>query len=209
MAELKIEVAAAGDVHGVVRSLRQLREEGAHLLFAFQVELLALKAHAAGLVHGPAHLYAHEHVLVVGVLFLYVVGVVGEGQGYARLPVEADEALGGLFLLPEPVVLYLQIKVLRAEEPAQLQGLGLGGVVVAVYYELGYGPGQAAGEADEALAVLMEQLPVYPGLYVKALGKGGGDQIAQVAVARLVLAQEYEVGVVVVQAVLLLVHAPG
>ena len=115
VAELKIEIAALGNVHGVVRRFRQLREQGAHLLLALEVQLLALKAHPGRVVHGFAHLDAHQHILVVGVVLLHIVGVVGEGQGDAGLPVEADQALGGLLLLPQAVVLDLQIEVAGAE----------------------------------------------------------------------------------------------
>ena len=90
VAELKIKIAALGNVHGVVRRFRQLREQGAHLLLALEVQLLALKAHPGRVVHGLAHLDAHQHILVIGVLFFDIVGVVGEGQGDASLPVKPD-----------------------------------------------------------------------------------------------------------------------
>ena len=55
----------------------------------------------------------------------------------------------------------------------------------------------------------MEQLPVDTGLDVKALGEAAGHQIAQVPIALLVPAQQDQVGVVVVRAVLLLEAAAG
>ena len=178
VAELKIEVAAPGDVHGVVRRFRQLREQGAHLLLALEVQLLALKAHPGRVVHGFAHLDAHQHILIIGVLFFDVVGVVGKGQGDTRLPVKADQALGGLLLLPQAVVLNLQIEVAGAEKLPQLQGLGPGLLVSVSDQQLGDGSCHAAGEADQPLAMLVQQGPVNAGLDIKALGKGGGHQVA-------------------------------
>ena len=185
-----------------------LREEGAHLLLALQIELLALEAHAVLLVHGLARLDAHEHVLVIGVAFLQIVGVVGQHQGDARLPVKAVVAVGRQTLLPDAVVLDLQIKVL-AEELAQPQGPLLRAGVVVVDQLLLDLAGETAGEADEALGVLLQQRPVDAGLDVKAVGEGHGDQIAQIAVALLVFAQQNQMGIVVVPAVLAVGHIPG
>ena len=59
-------------------------------------------------------------------------------------------------------------------------------------------PGQAGGEGDDALVVLLQQLPVHAGLAVKALGEAPADQGGEVAVARLVPAEQDEmIGAVV------------
>ena len=54
--------------------------------------------------------------------------------------------------------------------------------------------------------MLVQYRPVYARLNIEALGKAGGDEIAEVAVARLILAQEDQVRIVVVNAVLLIAH---
>ena len=51
--------------------------------------------------------------------------------------------------------------------------------------------------------MLMQQRPVDAGLEIKALGEGHADEITEVAVAGLIFAQEDQVGVGVVDAVLL------
>ena len=204
VAELEVEMAALGDLHRVVGGLGILREKGAHLLFVLEIELLGLEAHAVRLVHGLARLDAHEHVLVIGVLLLSVVGVVGDGQGDAQLFREADQPLGGLPFLPDAVVLDLQVEVLRAEKGLQVQGAGLRSLIVVVDQGLWDLPGETAGETDEPLAVPMQQLPVDAGADIEALGEARGHEVAQVVIARLVFAQEDQMGVVVVDAVVLL-----
>ena len=82
--------------------------------------------------------------------------VVRHGEGYARLVVYAQYARGGGLLVADAVALYLEVEVL-AEDPAQLEGPRLRGLVLAVHYLLRYVAREAAGEADEALRVLAQQ----------------------------------------------------
>ena len=84
-AELEVHIAQPGDFGGVFDGLRAVGEQGGHLRLALDVELPGLKAHAARVVQGLAHLDAHEHVLHLGVLPAQVVGVVGGDEGDARL----------------------------------------------------------------------------------------------------------------------------
>ena len=206
-AELEVEAALGGDLGGVVRGGLLAGEERAHLLLALEVELLGVKAHALRVVHGLAGLDAHEDVLVIGVLAVYIVRVVGDGEGDAGLLVDADDAAGGGVLVGYAVALYLEVEVL-AEGVPQLQRAALGLVIAAGDYLLRDVARKAAGEADQALRVLIEQRPVYARLDVEALYKAHGDEVAEVAVARLVLAEQNEVSVLGVHAVLA-VRAPA
>ena len=52
---------------------------------------------------------------------------------------------------------------------------------------------KAGRKGDEPLVVLSEELFIDPGLVVKALGEGGGYQLAQVVVADQVFGQEDQV----------------
>ena len=203
VAELEIVAAARGDLRGVVRGLGVFGEERAHLLLALEVELLRLEAHAVGLLEGLAGLDAQQHVLR-GVGFLDIVRVVGEREGDAGVTVEADELARGALLLLDAVILDLEIEVLLAEGLPQHEGALFGALVFVVDQRLRDLAREAAGQADQPLGVLGEELPVDAGPDVKALDEALGDQIAEVAVAGLVAAEEDEVGVVVVQAVLLL-----
>ena len=210
VAELKVEIALFGalfgDLHRVVRGLLPVGVERAHLLLVLEEELLRLELHAHGVVDGAAHLDAHEHVLVIGVAALDVVRVVGQHERDARLAADAVAAAGGHALLADAVVLDLEIEVL-AEDLAQPQRALLRAGVVVVDELLLDLARETAREADEALGMLFEHGPVDARLDVKALGEGHRHEIAEVAVARLVLAQQNQVGIVVVAAVLLVRHA--
>ena len=200
VAKLKIVGAALGDPDRVVRRLGVVREKRAHLLLVLEIKLLCLKAHAVFLVHSFARLDAHQHVLVLRVLFFQVVRVIGQGQGDARLFAQADEPPGRLGLLGDAVVLDLQIEVLFPEKPPQIQRPGLRGLVIAVDQRLRDLARETAGEANEPLRVLVQQRPVDPGADVIALGEAGAHQIAEVPVAGLVAAEQDQMGVFVLRA---------
>ena len=127
--------------------------------------------------------------------------VVRQHQRDARLAVETEVGVGRHALLADAVVLDLQIKVL-AEELAQPKGPLLRALVVVVDQLLLDLAGETAGETHEPLCVLRKQRPVDAGLDVKAFGEGHRDEIAQVAIARFVLAQQYQMRIVVVPPVL-------
>ena len=128
-------------------------------------------------------------------------GVVCKGEGDAGLLRQADQAPGGALFLGDAVVLNFEEKVLRPEKLPQLERLGLRALVIVTDQHLGDGPGETAGEADKALGMLMQQRPVDAGLDIEALGKGGRNHIAEVAVARLVAAQKDQMGILVIHAV--------
>ena len=208
VAELEVVPAAVRDLRRHVRGGGLLREEGAHLLLALEVELLGLELHPVRIVHGLARLDAHEHVLAVGVLFIYIMRIVGEHQRDAGVPGETAQAHGGFPLLGDAVVLDLQIEVLPEQLP-QLQGLGLRVLIFVVDQPPGDIPRQASGQADQPLAVGVEQLPVDPGTDVEAVGEAAGHQVAEVAVADVVFAQEDQMTVLRIDPVLLLETGPG
>ena len=200
--ELEVERAHFGDLYRVVHRVGVVGEQGAHLVLALEIELRAAEAQPVRVVDGLSHLDAHEHILIVGVLTRRVVRVVRGAKWDARLAVYAQHSGGRALLLRHAVVLYLEIEPVRAEQLAQFHGLCLGAGIIAGIYHARYRPGHAAGQADEPLGVLMQERPVYSRADVKALGEASRDEIAEVAVARLVAAEQYQVGVLVVYAVL-------
>ncbi len=206
VAEFEVVAALVRDGGSHVGGLGMAWEQRAHLLLTLEVELLGLEAHAVGLVHGLAGLDAQQHVLGGGVGLFHIVGVVGDDEGDAGVAAELFEALGGLPLLGDAVILDLQIEVV-AEECLQIQRAGFGRLIVAADQLLRDLAREAAGQAHQPLGVLVQQRPVDAGLVVEALGEAGADQIAEVAVAGLVFAQQDQVGVGVVEAVLLVM--PG
>ena len=126
------------------------------------------------------------------------------------MPVSRDELGVDALLLGHAVVLKLQVKIAPAKDPLIPQG-GLPGPLIV---PPGQGPGdfprQAGGKGDKPLVVLPQQVQVHPGLAVKALHPGLGDQGQQVVVAGLVLAEQHQVAVLPVQLVdLVKPGAPG
>ena len=190
MAELKIVIAHIRDLRRVVGGLGILRKQLAHLLLVLDVKLFGLKLHARGVGDRFLHLDAHEHVLIIRVLFLKVVRVVGKREGYARLAVEPQQPLGSAVLDLKAVILDLKIKALRPEKLVKLKGFFLRALVVSRGQHPRYRSGGAAGKADKPRRVLMQQLPVDARLYIEALGEGRGHKIAQVFIALLVSAQQ-------------------
>ncbi len=95
-------------------------------------------------------------------------------------------------LVLDAVILKLQIKVVRAKNLRQLQGVTLGVLILPVPQPPGNLPRQAGGEGHQAPAVFPQQLQVNPGLDIKALGPGQGNHVREVPVALLVLAEEHQ-----------------
>ena len=200
-AELEVHVAHLGDFDRVLHGLRVVGEQLGHLLSGLDVELAGLHPQAVGVVHRLAHLDAHEGVLHLRVLPAEIVGVVGHHQGDARLLVDADEPLVDGGVVGQLVILQLQVVAVLPEQLPHLQGGGLGPLVVARQEQPGHLPGLAGRQGDQPPGVLAQNLLVDAGLDVEPLGEGGGVQIAQVAVALLIAAQEDQVvhgGVVLV-----------
>ena len=171
-----------------------------HLLGGLEVELVAAVAHAVLVGEVALRLDAEQGVVGVGVLVAQVVHVVGGHGAQAGLFGEQRELGEQLALLGQAGVLQLDVDVLRAEQVGQAPHLGEGGLVVAVLEEHGGAPAHAAGERDEALAVLGEQLPVGARLVVVALQVGARGELDQVLVAGLVAGQQGEVGVLLLDA---------
>ena len=133
-----------------------------------------------------------------------IVAVVGADQGDARLLVEAQDALVDDRLVPDAVVLELQVEAVLPEDLPHLQGVPLGVLVGAVDELLGDLPGQAGGQGDEPPGVLPQELHVNAGPDVEALHVAHAHQVAQVPVALLVPAEEDQVAALGVELVDLL-----
>ena len=88
------------------------------------------------------------------------------------------------------MVLDFQVVVLRAEEVPHGQGVGLGPLVVPGQKQPGELPGQTGRQGDEALVVLLQQIPVDPWLKIEALGEPPADQGGEIPVAHLIFAQQ-------------------
>ena len=119
-------------------------------------------------------------------------GVVGADQGQSRLPVHPQQLPVHHSLVPDAVVLELQIEVLRPEDPAKLQGVVLRVFVLPVPQPPGNLPCKARGQGDQPAAVLPQELQIHPGTVVKALCPSHGDHVGEVSVSLLVLTQQHQ-----------------
>ena len=193
VAEVEVDVAALGDLDRGVAGAGVVLEALAHLLGRLEVELVAAVAHAVLVGEVALRLDAEQRVVGVGVLVAQVVHVVG-GHGAQAGPLGEQRELGQqLALLGQAGVLQLDEDVVGAEELGEAPHLVERGLVVAVLEQLRDAPAHAAGEGDEALVVLAEQLPVGARLVVVALQVGARGELDEVPVARLVARQQREV----------------
>ena len=142
------------------------------------------------------------------VLLPDIVAVVGDHQGDAGLPCDFQDIGVYIMFILQAMVLELQIEIPLPENTLVVEGRRLGPLIIPPQQGPGHLPGQAGGQGDEPLVVLLQQLEVHPGLVVKALGPGLAHHGGQVAVAGLVFAQEHQVAVFPVQLVDFIQPAP-
>ncbi len=208
--EVQLDVAAGGDEGGVVHRLLPLGphaggglQRAVHLVRRLDVELLRLVAQAPRIVEGAAGGDGHQHLVRPGVAAAHVVAVGGGDQRQPLLARERADAVVDGKLLLERVALDLQIEPV-AEDRLEIAHLAPGLVHVAAPHCPGHCSRHARGQGDDALAVRLEQRLVDARVVVEAVGERLGAQVAQVAVAGLVLRQEHQV---VADALALVAHA--
>ena len=120
--------------------------------------------------------------MVVEVLAAQVVDVGGADQRAPELAGEADDALVGLVLLGDPVLLDLEVDLLGAEGLDQVVEVGAGVVVALLDQAAAEARLQAAGEDDHPLGVGREQVHVDVGLAAReALEEAGRGELDEVA----------------------------
>ena len=192
-AEVDLHRGPFGDQQCVVARLRELGEEMAHLGGRFEVVLLALELEALGIVDERTGLDAEQRVVGHVVLAVGVVAVVGGEQRRPDPAGDLDQGRVGLVLLGQAVILELDEEVALPEDVLEPGGQGLGLDAVVGQQRLEHDPSEAPGGGDESGGVLLEELPVEPGLVVVALEVGGGRQLEQVLVALGGLGQQGEV----------------
>ena len=132
--------------------------------------------------------------MVVEVLAAQVVDVGGPDQRPVQLAGEADDALVGLVLLGDPVLLHLEVDLLGAEGLDQVVEVGARVVGALLDQAAAEARLQAAGEDDNPLGVLCEQLHVDVRLASReALEEAGRGELDQVGEAGVVLGQQGQV----------------
>ena len=194
-AELKRHVAPVRDLPRPVHRVRHLPEDGAHLLLALDVELLGLHAHPLLVRQRLARLDAHQHFLRRCVLFLKVVAVVCRDQRDVHLPRQGDQPREHGLLVPQVMIHDLDIEVFLAEDVLHLPHVGAGTLVLAVHQQLRQVAAQAGAQADQALVMFPDQVVIDPRPVVITCQETLADQVHQVLVTRIVLAQQDQVAV--------------
>ncbi len=126
------------------------------------------------------------------VLLLQVVGVVGRDDRDGELASHPYQTIVDGILLGHPVTHHLDIEAIAEDIHIGL-GVAHRGRVVTAQNRCRDESRHAAGEDDQAVVVLGEQLQIYARLVVVALQETFGDQRDQVAVADQVGGQQRHV----------------
>ena len=126
-----------------------------------------------------------------GVLFIYIVDVIGGYQRDVEFFSDSDEFLVDALQCRDGVPLDFQIKVF---EGIFIPSCRLPGFIEPVLLDKRGEFAAAAGrKPDKALAVLCQEFPVYARPVVKTLEVGGGDKLDEIFIPGLVLRQQDEV----------------
>ena len=195
LAQLQVDVYAVGDLLRPLDGLAVAAEDRVHLLGAAKIELVGLHPHAVGVGAELARVDAEQDVLGLGVFAEHVVYVAGGYQGQAHAVGQVDGAFHGDALLFDAVVLDL-------DEVAVAENLVVPGGRFAGLFHAGRPAhqqpavqlaGDAAAQADQALAVGGQDLLVDAGTEVKTFQKGPGRELQEVLKAGAVLGQDGDV----------------
>ena len=102
--EGEIEIAFFGDAHGFVEGGGVVGQHAQHFFVAFEIKLVAFKAHAILGIKGCRCLDAEHHILHGGVFSADIVVVVGGDEAHAKLPGKLVQAVVDLDLAGNTVV---------------------------------------------------------------------------------------------------------
>ena len=129
----------------------------------------------------------------LGVVTVRVVRVVGGEQRRAHVARELDQLRVDLQLLGQPVVLQLDEERVAPEDRLEALDVLLRELVVALEDRLRHRAAEAAGGADEALVVLLEQVEVDARLLEEAVEVRARRHLDEVLVALRGLGEQGEV----------------
>ena len=135
---------------------------------------------------------ADQHLLHFGVLFVQIVRVVRCHQRDAGVLRQLHKIGQQLALLPQSVILYLQIVVALAEQIAVPQGGFLCAVVIAACQQARNFTRQTRRQRNEPFVVFLEQCLVDARFGIEPLRPRLADHGDQVAVALFVFAKQHQ-----------------
>ena len=202
LAELDLHVALVGHLHGVLQGTLLPRKEKQHLLSGLAVELLRAHVHPILLVHIPLGLDAQQHVLGLSVLLVRIMDIVGDHGLDAQFVGQPFQLGQDVHLLPNPVVLKLDIEIL-SKHALQTPGQLIGFLIPIMQQMLWDVPCKACRQADEPLVMLLQQIIVDARLIVEPVNEGLRGELHQILIPGLILGQQDEVGVVPIRLPLL------
>ena len=202
------EIELLGELEAGGQGLGKIGEQPGHLLGALQVPLAVGGEQPAGLVEGGVMADRRQHVVQRLILTGSVAHAVGGEQGEAELAGEIDQRLVPVLLLAQAVALQLDVQA-AVEEMGQPLEQTPGGIDPPFGQLAGERPLVAAGQAVETRRVLGEQVPGDARLPLAPAARGGGHQLAEIAVAGLIGGQEGEPRLGVHRAVRTVIGRPG
>ena len=141
-------------------------------------------------LHGFASLHTDQDIMSLGIVFTKIVAVVGRHHRDAELFFQAEEiGVDPVFQL-KALVLYLEKKVLLAEDVTKESGRFARGFVLPFRQPLCHLPFQASRERDQALRMLSQKLFADARLVVKAVQRRLGGDLDEIAEALIGFGQD-------------------
>ena len=199
VAEFKLNITALRNFDGIVRGLGIIWKERAHLLFGLIIKLIGGKLHPVLILHRVVRLDAQQDMVHFTVFFFNVMTVVCNHQGNARFLRQADNGRVYQLLIPNPMVLKLQVKIALAKNTAVFQRRLSGGVIIVAHQSTGDLSRQAGGKSNQALMVPLQKLKIYTRLTVKAFCPGLRDHSNQVLITGFIFAQQHQMAALCIQ----------
>ena len=190
MAELHLHVATVSNFIGIAQSLRTIAEQCLHLIIAFQIIAVVVKAHTVRLINRARCLDAQQNILRRGILLLHIMQIICRYQAKTELLRQLLQLRANLVLLIKVVVLNFQKIIFLAENINIFLNAATCSLQVVLQNHLRHLAGNAGTEADNALVIRSQHVLVYAWFIIKDLQLTDADNLHQVMVARIVLRQQ-------------------
>ena len=157
--EAQFQVAAPGNLHGVLQRLGQIREQLGHLPGAAQVLLLGISSRTPGVRQHVSLLNAHPRLVRIELLAIQKPDVIGGRHGNAAGRGELERSRQVAFVVFTSCARDLHVETLGEHAPPPFQTLG--GLVLAACQERNPDVSPAAArQGDHAVRVLCDPVPL-------------------------------------------------
>ena len=197
-AEFNRDIAAVGNLLGVLDGFRCIRENRAHLVLALYVELSAGIPHAVLIGELLPCLDAEQNIVRLCIFRVGIVAVIGRDQRNAELLRDRKERSVDLLLVRITMVLQLEEEIALAEAVIVLKSGFLSRVDVAAHDITGYFAGKTGGAGNDALVILTQKFHVNARAIVIPLQEGMTHNLGEVLISFIILREENEMIIAVV-----------